>query len=112
MPEPRPKASMSTRPVGTPQQAAMLRFCVTARTFRPRRVRFSSSQVSTSTQRAKPMMTMRFHGSTRLGSTWMPPDSHAGLATSTFCAPNSTRTSWISTRLMPQVASRVSSGRP
>ncbi|MNN84233.1 hypothetical protein D3C81_2013690 [compost metagenome] len=59
MPDPRPKASMSTRPVGTPQQAAMLRFWVTARTFRPRRVRLSSSQVSNTTNRAKPMITMR-----------------------------------------------------
>ncbi|KAG1392511.1 hypothetical protein G6F59_014582 [Rhizopus arrhizus] len=31
MPEPSPKASMSTRPVGTPTQAAMRRFCVMAR---------------------------------------------------------------------------------
>ncbi|MNV30369.1 hypothetical protein D3C71_1216330 [compost metagenome] len=69
MPEPRPKASMSTRPVGTPQQAAMLRFWVTARTFRPRRVLFSSSQVSTTTNSAKAMMTMRLYGSTRFGST-------------------------------------------
>ena len=112
MPEPRPKASMSTRPVGTPQQAAMLRFWVTARTFRPRRVLFSSSQVRTTTNKAKPMMTMRLYGSTRFGSTCMPPDSQAGLATSTFCAPKVTRTSWMRIRLMPQVASRVSSGRP
>ncbi len=59
MPEPRPKASMSTRPVDTPQQAAMLRFWVTARTFRPRRVRLSSSQVSSTTARAKAMITRR-----------------------------------------------------
>ena len=44
---------------------------------------------------------MRFHGSTGFGNSCTPPDSHAGLATSTFCAPNSTRTSWISTGLMP-----------
>ncbi|MNF96023.1 hypothetical protein D3C84_787990 [compost metagenome] len=103
---------MSTRPVGTPQQAAMLRFWVTARTLRPRRVRLSSSQVSTTTHRAKPMIAMRLYGSTRLGSTCRPPDSQDGLATSTFCAPNSTRTAWMRIRLMPQVASRVSSGRP
>ncbi len=112
MPEPSPKASMSMRPVGTPQQAAMLRFCVTARTFRPRRVLFSKSQVRSTTNSAKPMITMRLYGSTRFGSTCRPPESQAGLATSTFCAPNSTRTSWIRIRLMPQVASRVSSGRP
>ncbi len=59
MPEPNPKASMSMRPVGTPQQAAMLRFWVTARTFKPRRVLFSNSQVSSTTNSAKPMITMR-----------------------------------------------------
>ncbi len=35
-----------------------------------------------------------------------------GFSTPTFCAPNRLRTNCISTRLMPQVASRVSSGRP
>lgn len=93
MPDPNPKASMSTRPVGTPQQAAIARFCVTARTFMPSRVLFSSSQVSASTNSTNAITAMRFHGSTRFGSSCTPPDSHAGLATSTFCAPNSTRTS-------------------
>ncbi|MCY1466462.1 hypothetical protein D9M71_847810 [compost metagenome] len=60
---------MSTRPVGTPQQAAMLRFWVTARTFKPRRVLFSSSQVSATTNNANAMITIRLYGSTRLGST-------------------------------------------
>ncbi|MNT94780.1 hypothetical protein D3C72_2365380 [compost metagenome] len=55
--------------MGTPQQAAMLRFWVTARTFRPRRVLFSSNQVSTTTNRAKAMITMRLYGSTRFGNT-------------------------------------------
>jgi hypothetical protein len=48
------------RPVGTPTQPAMARFCVTARTNMPRRVLFISAQTSTSTKRAKPTMTMRF----------------------------------------------------
>ena len=42
----------------------------------------------------------------------MPPDIHAGFSTCTFCAPNTVRTAWIRIRLMPQVASSVSSGRP
>ena len=42
----------------------------------------------------------------------MPPDMHDGFSTCTFCAPNTVRTAWISIRLMPQVASSVSSGRP
>ena len=78
----------------------------------PSRVLFSNSQVNASTSSTNAITAMRFHGNTRFGNSCTPPDSHAGLATSTFCAPNSTRTSWISTRLMPQVASRVSSGRP
>ena len=57
-------------------------------------------------------MAMRFQGSVRLLITAMPPDSRAGFSTGTFCAPNSERTPCISTRLMPQVASSVSSGRP
>ncbi|MNL64022.1 hypothetical protein D3C87_1881980 [compost metagenome] len=45
-------------------------------------------------------------------STCTPPLIHAGFSTPTFCAPKIVRTSCISTRLMPQVASSVSSGRP
>ena len=41
-----------------------------------------------------------------------PPDIHAGFSTCTFCAPKIVRTAWIRIRLMPQVASSVSSGRP
>ena len=41
-----------------------------------------------------------------------PPLIHTGFSTPTFCAPNTLRTSCCSTRLMPQVASSVSSGRP
>ena len=66
----------------------------------------------TSTTTAKTMMTMRLHGSTTSVSTSMPPDMNAGFSTCTFCAPKSVRTAWISIRLMPQVASSVSSGRP
>ena len=58
------------------------------------------------------MMKSRFHGSVRFDASAMPPLIHDGFATSTFCAPNSVRTSWIRIRLMPNVASSVSSGRP
>lgn len=50
---------MSTRPVGTPVQSAMRRFCVMARTNRPRRVWLSKTQTSATTASAKPMMTRR-----------------------------------------------------
>ena len=112
MPEPRPKAQVSMRAVGTPTQAAMSRFWVTPRMKRPSRVFESSIHIPTSTAAAKRMMKMRLHGSTTLASTWMPPDMNAGFSTCTFCAPKRVRTAWISTRLMPQVASSVSSGRP
>ena len=58
------------------------------------------------------MIAIRFHGSTRLGSTSMPPDIHDGLATSTFCGPKIVRAAWIRISDRPQVASSVSSGRP
>ena len=111
MPEPRPKAIMSTRPVGTPTQDAMVRFWVTPRTNSPRRVRVSISHTSSTTVIEKPMITMRFHGSTRF-TTVIPPLIQVGFETSTFWAPNNCRTNWIRNRLMPQVASSVSSGRP
>ena len=90
----------------------MLRFCVTARTNRPSRVRVSSSHDAAARSAAKAMITMRLHGSTTLVMISMPPDIHDGFSTCTFCAPKIVRTAWIRMRLMPQVASSVSSGRP
>jgi hypothetical protein len=50
---------VSTRAVGTPTHEAIGRFCVTARTNSPSRVRVSSSQTAASTPSAKKMITMR-----------------------------------------------------
>ena len=75
-------------------------------------MRLSTSHTAARTSAAKTMIAMRLYGSTRPPASAMPPDSHDGFATSTFCAPKSVRTVWISSRLMPQVASSVSSGRP
>jgi hypothetical protein len=58
------------------------------------------------------MMTMRLHGSTTPVMISTPPDMNDGFSTCTFCAPKIVRTAWIRIRLMPQVASSVSSGRP
>ena len=58
------------------------------------------------------MMAMRLNGKVRLLITATPPDNQAGFSTGTFCAPNRLRIVCISTRLMPQVANSVSSGRP
>jgi hypothetical protein len=57
-------------------------------------------------------MTSRLYGSTRPGVSATPPLIQLGLATSTFCAPKIERTACISSRLIPNVASSVSSGRP
>ena len=112
MPEPSPNASMSTLGVRTPSALAICRFCVTARTKSPRRVRVSRMYTSSSTNAANAMMTMRLYGSTTLVMISMPPDIHAGFSTWTFCAPKIVRTAWIRIRLRPHVASSVSSGRP
>jgi hypothetical protein len=100
------------RAVFTPMQAAMGRFCVTPRTKRPRRVRLINSATSSSTATAKAMISRRFQGSVRLPMTTTLPDIQLGFSTPTFCAPNRLRTLCMSTRLRPQVASSVSSGRP
>ncbi|KAF1057107.1 MAG: hypothetical protein GAK39_06396 [Variovorax sp.] len=100
------------RAVFTPMQEAIGRFCVTPRTNRPSRVRPISQPMASSTSTAKTMMHRRFHGSVTFDSSDRPPLIQAGFSTPTFCAPNSERTSCCSIRLMPQVASRVSSGRP
>ena len=95
-----------------PTQAAMPRFCVTARTCRPKRVRCRMNQTPADDQDdeaddgdAAPGQHQPVRDST-------PPDSQSGFATATFCAPKIERTVWIRPRLMPQVASSVSSGRP
>ncbi|MDT4823881.1 hypothetical protein FQZ97_571210 [compost metagenome] len=100
------------RAVFTPMHEAIGRFCVTPRTNRPRRVLPMSQPIASSTSAAKTMMQMRFHGSVTLLSIVKPPLIQPGFSTPTFCAPKSERTSCCSIRLMPQVASSVSSGRP
>ena len=60
----------------------------------------------------KPTTPMRLQGSTRPCAISTPPASQSGFATATFWAPKIRRTVWIRPRLMPQVASSVSSGRP
>ena len=111
MPAPSPKASVSTRPVDTPVQPAIGRFCVTARTNRPSRVRWSRIQVTASTARQNPVITIRFQGRTALGRSGTPPDIQEGFATWTFCAPKVTRAAWMRMSESPQVARSDSSGR-
>ncbi len=59
----------------------------------------------------KPTTATRAQGSTSPCAISTPPASQSGLATSTFCAPKMRRTVWMIPRLIPQVASSVSSGR-
>ena len=93
-------------------QDAMARFWVTPRTNKPKRVWLISKAMPTNTSMAKTTMNKRFQGSTKLASTCTPPLIQLGFSTATFCAPNKLRTACISTKLMPQVANKVSKGRP
>jgi len=61
---------------------------------------------------AKPMMNSRLYGSWTPIMTGTPPESHRGEVTSTLAAPNQRRSPCWIIRLIPQVRSRVSSGRP
>jgi len=79
---------------------------------KPSRVRVSSSQTPRRTPAEKRRITIRFQGRTRSGSRLTPPDIQLGFETSTFCAPKLSRTVWMMSRLAPQVARSVSSGRP
>ena len=81
IPDPNPNAQVSTRRVGTPVQLAIARFCVTARTKRPNRVRVSSSQVANTTSAAKPMIAMRLKGRTTPVIASIPPDIQEGFST-------------------------------
>ena len=72
----------------------------------------SSSQTPVSTAAAKPMITIRLYGSTAFENTVIPPDIHTGFSTCTFCAPKIIRVACMRIRLIPHVASSVSSGRP
>ena len=57
------------------------------------------------------MMKTRFKGSTRSGATSHPPCSQLG-GVSDVVSPKIRRAVWISSRLIPHVASSVSIGRP
>ena len=59
MPDPRPKVSMLMRSGLMPMLAAMLGFCVTARTSRPNRVRFISQMKKVRNAKASTKIAMR-----------------------------------------------------
>ena len=91
-------------------QAAMLRFCMTARMSRPSGVLLRTSQVATMISTANPMTNTRFQPK-MTSLTVQFPDSQAGLETCTLFAPKIRRNNCWSTSEMPQVASSDSSGR-
>ena len=59
MPEPSPKVSASMRLVRMPIEAAIARFCVTARISRPKRVKRSSASKPAKMSRVKTMIHSR-----------------------------------------------------
>jgi hypothetical protein len=95
---------------------AMRRFCVTARTYRPSRDRLSSSAIAMQHRRASE----DDDRDSIVGQheRWSSSCDAAGKPDGVFDldvlrTEQMVRTAnWISIRLMPQVASRVSSGRP
>ena len=92
--------------------AAMARFWVTARTCSPKRVRCRTHQTASRDDDDE-----ADHRDPAVGEHEPVRDLDAagepvGLATATFCAPKISRTVWMRIRLIPQVASSVSSGRP
>ena len=92
---------------------AIGRFCVTPRTNRPSRVRRSGAPDAEQDREGEADDDDAVAGQHQVAaSPRRRRDIQLGFSTCTFCAPNSERTACISTRLMPQVASSVSSGRP
>ena len=111
MPEPRPNVQHVDRARRTPRQAAIARFCVTARTCRPERGPLQHEPDERAAAMTKPMTPMRFQGSTRPGAARSRRTAR-GVGHRHVLAPKSRRMVWMRSRLMPQVASSVSSGRP
>ena len=90
----------------------MGRFCVTPRMNKPKRVLEINKDSPINTQSANIKITRRFQGMVRPFIKTMEPLIQLGLAMATFCAPNTDLMVWIKMRLAPQVANRVSKGRP
>ena len=99
------------RPVEMPIAAAMRRFCVTARMRRPNDVARSSNCSAAKTTMASTMIHSRPVVICR-PPTLIEPDMKAGALTWRLLAPKIVRTACCRISETPQVASRVSSGRP
>ena len=112
MPEPRPKVMASTQLVRMPMAAAMRRFWVTARISRPKRVRRMTASRAANTTRQKMMITSRLSVMVKPPPSSTEPLIQEGVETSRLLGPKILRTSCCRISEMPQVASRVSSGRP
>ena len=103
---------MSMRAVAMPMAEAIGRFCATARILKAELAAPQDRASAPSTIRQKAMIASRFQVTMKPPVTAKPPVIQPGLITSLFGAPKIERTACCSTRLMPQVASSVSSGRP
>ena len=93
-----------------PIDAAMRRFCVTARICRPNGVARSTSCSPTKTSAESTMIQSRLVVIDRPPSS-NAPDMNGGLLTWRLLAPNRLRTNCCRMSDTPQVASSVSSGR-
>ena len=112
IPAPRPKVMASIDPERAPSALAISRFCETALSFRPKNVYLSTHISTRNINRQKIKITTRLIASDNAGSNCHKPVNQEGLLTGTFCGEIKVRTVCCRIRLMPKVASSVSSGRP
>jgi hypothetical protein len=94
-----------------PIAAAMARFWVTARISRPSLVKRNSPSSATNTTREKQIIHSRLYV-TVMWPTSNAPLIHEGAPTSRLVGPNAVRTACCRISERPQVASKVSRGRP
>ena len=102
----------STHSLGTPIARAMARFCDTALMCSPRRVRVITMNRAAKTSIVKRTMDSRLTVIASASLIWSVPLIQAGVSTDRLFAEKIDRTSCCNTRLTPNVARRVSSGRP
>src|SRR5690606_18544467 len=86
-PEPSANVSASIRFVLMPAAPLIARFCMTARTESPQRVRYSNPYTARQTSTVRPTMNSRFSGSSIPSLTCHAPVSHDASGTLTSCAP-------------------------
>ena len=99
------------RLVRMPMEAAIARFCVTARISSPKRVKRNRASKPMKMSKVKTMIHSRLYV-TVIRPRSNDPLIHEGLPTSLLVGPKTVRTPCCRISDSPQVASSVSSGRP